>query len=391
MNNQLKAGKTRNPNGQPRPYQSGNRWYAPAHISLANGEVVTIRATGKTKSAAVSKLRKLKDQRMKEYRIQNELEDSLKYLVPACANWLNEQSETLREYKTMEGYKHALDKWISPNFSSLRIDAIKYREIEKLRDQIMLTHSRSSWVQVRTLLNHVFNNAVRDGLIESNPVNFVKDPKKHTQEADFLTLEEAQKVMQQADLLGESARWFVALSVGCRQGEALGLLWENIDLDGSEPKIHIRLQLQRQTGRGLVLKTPKSKKAIRTITLDDDAVKMMRAHRRMQSEQRLSAGSLWNDQGFVFTGALGNPIDPKKDRLKWHSLLKASGVRKMKLHAARHTAATLMLYLRIPVHTVSNVLGHSSISITGDIYGHTQNEIVGKAVSDLNRAIRKLA
>ena len=85
----------------------------------------------------------------------------------------------------------------------------------------MLTHSRSAWVQVRTLLNHVFNNAVRDGLIESNPVKFVKDPKKNSPEADYLTLEEAQKVMKQAEMLGESARWFIALSAGCRQGADL--------------------------------------------------------------------------------------------------------------------------------------------------------------------------
>ena len=391
MNKQEKAGKTRNPNGQPRPYQSGNRWYAPAHITLANGEVITIRATGKTKSLALNKLQKMKEKRLKDFRIQNELEDSLKYLVPACTKWLEDQPQTLREYKTMEGYHHALDKWVTPKFSSVRIDSIKYREIEQLRDFVMQTHSRSSWVQVRTLLNHVFNNAVRDGLIDSNPVTFVKDPKKNVSDAEFLTLEEAQKVMEQAELRGESARWFIALSVGCRQGEALGLLWENVDLDGPEPKINIRLQLQRQTGKGLLLKTPKSKKATRTITLDQDAVKILKALRKSQNEQRLAAGSLWSDKGFVFTGALGNPIDPKKDRESWHSLLSAAGVRKMKLHAARHTAATLMLYLKIPVHTVSNVLGHSSISITGDIYGHAQSEMIGQAVSDLSRAIRKLA
>jgi integrase len=391
MNKQEKAGKTRNPNGQPRPYQSGNRWYAPAQITFADGEKITIRATGKTKSAAVSKLKKLKDQRLRDFRAQNELEDGFKYLVPACTKWLNEQPETLREYKTMEGYKHALNKWVSPKFGGSRIDAIKYREIEQLRDLIMLTHSRSAWVQVRTLLNHVFNNAVRDGLIESNPVKFVKDPKKNSPEADYLTLEEAQKVMKQAEMLGESARWFIALSAGCRQGEALGLLWENVELDGSEPKIEIRHQLQRQTGKGLVLKTPKSKKALRTIRLDQEAVRILKAQRKRQNEMRLAAGDMWNDKGFVFTGQFGNPIDPKKDRSMWDSLLKSAGVRKMKLHAARHTAATLMLYLKIPVHTVSNVLGHSSISITSDIYGHAQNETIGQAVSDLNRAISKFA
>jgi integrase len=207
--------------------------------------------------------------------------------------------------------------------------------------------------------------------------------KKVKRQADYLSMAEAQLVITQASEANELIRWLLALSVGVRQGEALGLNWKNVHLDEPNPHIYIVEQIQRQTGRGFVIKPPKHN-SIRTIPLDGNMVRAFKHHKRLQAERRVLAGPLWNEQGFVFTGDFGNPVDAKKDRATWHSLLKAAGVRKVRLHEARHTAATLMLYLKSTMHTVSNVLGHSSISITDEIYAHVLTESIGEAVSGLS-------
>ena len=380
--------RTRSINGNARPYQSRGRWYAPGSVTLPDGTVKAIRGTGKTKSKAQANLRKNMKAICTVAKNREMNSDRSKYLVPACIqwlelNWIETRANRGLAFKTLEGCQHAFDKWIEPTFKETRINEVTFKELEELRQSIFITHSHSAWNQVKAVLNHIFHEAARNQIIVANPIQLMRKVKKVKKQANYLSMAEAQLVIAQAAESNQLIRWLLALSVGVRQGEALGLNWKNVHLDGPNPHVYIVEQIQRQKGRGLVIKPPKHN-SIRTIPLDDNMVNAFRTHKRLQAERRILAGPLWNEQGFVFTGDLGNPIDSKKDRSAWSQLLVAAGVKRVKLHEARHTAATLMLYLKSTMHTVSKVLGHSSIAITDEIYAHVITESIGEAVSGLS-------
>ncbi|MDP9417155.1 MAG: site-specific integrase [Actinomycetota bacterium] len=182
-----------------------------------------------------------------------------------------------------------------------------------------------------------------------------------------------------------AARWSVALALGLRQGEALGLSWDDVDL--SVGTLTVRRALQRQTGRGLVLVEPKSASGRRTMALPMQLLEALRAHRTAQLEERLSAGSDWHENGFVFCQANGRPLEPRGDHAAWKRLLATAGVRDARLHDARHTAATLLLTQGVPARVAMQILGHSQISLTLGTYSHVVPELATDAAERMGKAL----
>jgi integrase len=177
----------------------------------------------------------------------------------------------------------------------------------------------------------------------------------------------------------------VALALGLRQGEALGLDWDDIDLDTGV--LTVRRALQRQKGRGLVLVEPKSRAGRRTIVLPEELHEALRVHGTVQREERLAAGPLWEDHGLVFAQRNGRPIDPRRDWSQWKELLHTAGVRDARLHDARHTAATLLMTQGVPPRVAMQVLGHSQISLTLGTYSHVVPELAHAAAESMSAAL----
>lgn len=384
---QMKQRRRRSPNGQTRPYRDGDRWIAPETVTFPDGTSRKVRGSGATQLKAQDNLRRRVQKVLDEFEREQETRDAHLFVNPATEAWLTGVAPNGREHKTVEGYWHAYRVWIKPRFDGIRLVSVDYAALSALQRDVLAQKSASTWRQVRTVLNHVLKDAGRHGIIALNPMSLLPNTKGPKVSADYLTIEEAQAVITTARAQDSELRWLLSLSTGMRQGECLGLRWCNVDLDGAQPQIRIREQIQRQTGRGLVLKTPKSLKSIRTIPLDPTMVRAFKDHRRRQVEARLLAGSMWQDSGHVFTTPIGTPVDAANDRKAWLSTLESAGVRKIKLHGARHTAATLMFANDTPIYTVSSVLGHSSISVTADVYGHVMSSAVGEAVAELARAL----
>lgn len=178
-----------------------------------------------------------------------------------------------------------------------------------------------------------------------------------------------------------SARWSVALALGLRQGEALGLRWEDVDLDAGN--LFVRQTLMRVTGKGLVFGTPKSDTSNRGVGIPPSLVAALRSHKATQSARRLEVGDQWVDSGLVFTMDNGAPIDPGVDYRRWRRLLADAGVRHYRLHDARHSAGTMMLAQGIDVRVVMATLGHSSLAITMR-YQHTVDEMKKAAAAAMD-------
>jgi integrase len=200
-----------------------------------------------------------------------------------------------------------------------------------------------------------------------------------------LSAEEARKVMASAQAHRNAARWTVALAVGLRQSEALGLRWADVDL--ANGTLTVRRGLHRVAGQGLVYEEPKAERSRRTLALPAQLVDALRAHRATQLEERIAAGSLWEDHDLVFSQPNGRPIERRSDWHAWKALLNEADVREVRLHDGRHTAATLLLSEGGHPRVVMEVLGHSQMRTTTDTYSHVMPALGRDAADRMGNAL----
>jgi integrase len=172
---------------------------------------------------------------------------------------------------------------------------------------------------------------------------------------------------------------------GLRQGEALGLWWEDIDLRAGH--LRVRRALQRQRGGGLVLTAPKTARSKKTIPLPRQLVHALEDHQGRQDKERVAAGSLWRGSPCVFTTPVGTPIDPRNDYRAFKKLLGKAGLPPVRLHDLRHTAASLLVAQSVPPRVVMEILGHSQIALTMNTYSHVAPEASREAADRMAKTL----
>lgn len=171
----------------------------------------------------------------------------------------------------------------------------------------------------------------------------------------------------------------VALTTGMRQGELLGLRWRDVDLDRAAVQIRGTMQA---TSEGLRFAETKTRGSRRQVYLTDRAVDALRQHRKRQAEERLRMGAAWEDNDLVFANQVGKPI-PASNLLRrsFEPLLKRADLPRIRFHDLRHSAATLLLEQGIHPKIVSEMLGHTRISTTLDLYSHVTPTMQRQAVA----------
>jgi len=237
---------------------------------------------------------------------------------------------------------------------------------------------------IRAVLRAALNQALRWGMVSRNVAALVDPPRQVRSDIQSLTPTEARDLLNVTDDDRLAALFRVALTLGLRQGEVLGLMWTDIDLD--KRTLKVRRALQRIDGT-LTLKEPKTEKSRRTLSLPPSLVAALRTHKVRQLEERLLAGQRWHDRGLVFPSTIGTPTDARNVIRSWHRLLAAAGLPRRSFHSTRHAAASLMLAEGVPVKVVQEVLGHSLLSTTADIYGHLFPEAFEQAADAMERAL----
>jgi integrase len=169
-------------------------------------------------------------------------------------------------------------------------------------------------------------------------------------------------------------------SAGIRIGEALGLRWQDVDLDCG--RISVRQALQRRRGAGLVFVEPKTAASRRGVQLTQLGLEALRAQQTRQAASRLFTPG-WQDSGLVFTSLLGAPMQPHQANVELTRALRALGLPHVRVHDLRHTAASVMLEAGIHPKVVQEMLGHKTIVTTLDTYSHVLPVLHGDAIRAL--------
>jgi len=162
--------------------------------------------------------------------------------------------------------------------------------------------------------------------------------------------------------------WVVLASTGLRLGEACGLKW--IDIDFENNRLVVRRALQRQKGVGQAFVEPKTAKSRRTVYFPPGTGDALREHRRRQLEARLQFPGEWQNEGLIFTRSDGRPIEPANAARLFDIALKKAGLKRVRIHDLRHSAASIHLARGENPKVVQEMLGHSTIAATMDIYSH---------------------
>jgi integrase len=171
-----------------------------------------------------------------------------------------------------------------------------------------------------------------------------------------------------------------------RTSDAAPLLKTGGDVDLDAGRLAVRRSLVA-VGYQVRFSEPKTAASKRVVALDAGTVAALRAHRARQAEERLALGSGYLDEGLVFADVAGEPLHPDAVSKRFGLLVGRAGVRRIRLHDLRHTAATLLLEQVVPLKVVSERLGHSSIRVTADAYQHVSEHMQEEAAAKLGAAL----
>jgi len=311
--------------------------------------------------------------------------------APTVGEWLDHWLDNIAARKvrarTLESYRSTVRLHLRPGLGHHRLDRLQPEHLERLYAALADKGlSPASILRAHRVLSRALRVASQRAKVARNVATLVDPPAvKRPQTALPLSAQEARKVMAAAQAHRNAARWTVALAVGLRQSEVLGLGWADVDLE--KGALSVRRGLHRVGGQGLVYEEPKADRSRRTVALPAQLVEALRAHRAAQLEERIAAGPLWQDHDLVFAQPNGRPIERKSDWRSWKVLLREADVRVVRLHDGRHTAATLLLSEGVHPRVVMEVLGHAQMRTTTDTYSHVMPALGRDAADRMGSAL----
>ena len=235
--------------------------------------------------------------------------------------------------------------------------------------------------QLNAVLSSALSYAVREDLVPRNVARLVMVPTPRSAELRPLDVDEPRRLLDVARDDRLFALWAVALALGLRRGEALGLRWCDLDLGAG--LLQVRQTLQRAGGQ-LQIVPPKTERSRRSIPLPPVTVAALREHRVRMAAEALEQGRSLEADGLVFVTSIGTPLEPRNVNRAFSELVERAELRHIRLHDLRHTCATLLLAQGVPPRVVMETLGHSAIAVTMNVYAHVMPAAQREAASRMN-------
>lgn len=400
------SGKRGNGEGSIYPYRNGFAAYV--WVDTPEGKRKRKYVYGPTRAAVHEKWVKLHAEASK-----GPVATSSPTLAQHLAYWLKDVVQADLKPKTGETYAMHVRLYIAPGLGEKRLDKLTVRDVRTwingLLEQCQCcaqgkdekrpadqrrccaigeccdqVPSRRTVQDSRAVLRSALTSAMTEELITKNVAGLVKVRSGRKRKPEPWSVEEARTFLEAARKTADPLypAYVLILVLGLRRGEVLGLTWKNVDLDAGE--ITVALQLQR-INRQLVHDETKTEASSATLPLPEICVTALRLRREAQEIAKRAAGELWTDSDFVFTTRYGTPIEPRNFNRSFAARSAAATVRKIRLHDTRHTCGSLLAALDVHPRTAMQILRHSKIAVTMEVYTHIPSEATRRALKKLGK------
>jgi integrase len=312
-------------------------------------------------------------------------------------SWLEDTQKHSVRPRTYERYEEIVRLHIIPELGHHYVQKLTAQQVEAFYARKMREGYKPVTVaSFHNVLHKALTTAVRWNLVSRNVCDLVAPPRGEEFEIQPLNLEQIRKLLAAAVVRGYPIEGLLtlALATGMRRGELLGLKWQDIDFATST--LHVRRimtrvpsKLKTEESKGYVEANTKTKKSRRSILIAPFALTALQRHREAQEEVKKKAGRLWQEHDLVFCTSVGTPLNPDRVRVPFKELLKEAGLPDIRFHDLRHSAATLLLAMGIHPKITQEMLGHSNIAMTMDVYSHVLPGMQQEAIDRLNEVMEK--
>ena len=364
--------------------QTDGRWTAAITLENRKRKVFY----GKTRKEVQEKLKQALHEQQQGTLITAPQQTVGQFLV----DWLENTHKKSVRPRTYERYQEAIRLHLVPVLGGYQLLKLSAQHVQafytkKLNEGL----SPTTVSYLHSVLHNALDTAVKWGLVSRNVCDLTSPPRKERFEIQPFTAEQVQQFLIAARGHKWETLFSMALATGMRQGELLGLKWQDINF--STGTLQVRRILSRVMSerkvREFIEADPKTQKSRRSITLAPFALEALKQHRARQIETKVKAGPSWEEHDYVFCTLTGTHLRPNHVVDEFKKILKRAGLPAIRFHDLRHSTATLLLSLGVHAKVVQEMLGHTQISMTMDIYSHVLPSMQVDAVNRLNDLLKE--
>lgn len=311
--------------------------------------------------------------------------------------WLTEYKRPSIRPTTYDSYEMIVRCHLKPAIGSLKLKELRPEHLQRLyNEKAKGGLSNTSVRYIHAVIHQALEQAVKNQLVVRNVSEATTLPMPKKKEIRPLTLDQVKRLFQAVEEERLFPAIYLELNTGLRRGELLALRWRDIDLKVGT--LSVRQGLVRVGNRDakegeprtkLIFQEPKTAPSRRTIPIPEDALAELKRWRAKQAQEKLLLGEAYQDNGLVFCTEDGKPIEPRNFTRRFEAMLKRANLPRIRFHDARHTFATILLELGEHPKVVQQILGHSRIAMTLDIYSHVSLDMERRATARLNEVLRK--
>jgi integrase len=356
-------------------------WAAVVDLGWADGKRKRKYVYAKTEADAIAK----RDELRRQLQLGVDLAAPPRTLAAWLAEWLTEiKAHDGTRPSTLTRYRYAVETHLVPGIGRIKLAKLTPRDVQRFLTSLRGRMAPASAIKIHSVLRVALGDAERLDLIPRNVAKAAKPPGLGRTERRALSPDEAKALL--TAIAGDRLEplFIVALTTGLRRAELLGLRWSDVDLEGRA--LFVRQTLLR-TDRGLAFAPPKTHRSARPVPVSAITVRAFRQQRTRQAKERLAAGEVWQDFGLVFASMIGTPLEPRNVNRRFEGPRKVAGLDWLRLHDLRHAFATFLLDQGEELRTVMELLGHSTIRLTADTYGHVLPARARNAAEAMDRLL----
>jgi integrase len=302
-------------------------------------------------------------------------------------DWLDNVHKSTIRMTTYTQYHSIIKAHIIPALGHVTVQKLTVQMIQTFYTKKIesgATHSRV--MGIHAVLHKALDDAVRWNIISRNVSDLVSLPAATTHEIQPLTVDQVHTLMEVVKGHHFEALILVAVTTGMRRGELLALRWSDIDFENGF--IYIRRSVGRVPKMGFVENDPKTRMSKRKITLPDVVIKALKEHQLRQEQAKQLVSKRWQEHNIVFPNKFGGFHYTNRMLITFHALVAKAGLPRIRFHDLRHSAATILLIKGVHPKVVQELLGHSKISITMDIYSHVLPSMQKDAMDTMDQIFK---